>query len=368
MKFKYILLSSFLLLSMTSCKTPSSSSSINSTSPSTSIDTRTPKEKVLEVCNKIIDDFDNQTMFSSTQIINGNVILSSLDSNTSIYKQDKVTLKDFTYDSVNEINKEDTSNSKTLSTFKGDYKVEHTEEYTLEVENPEELTNFVSEETIDEKFMTIGDNMYCDLSSLFIDFFSEDEIALSPDLKFVQEDISTIVDELVNEFLPSDSEIDAEIPSITPQELLDELVGENSLFKNYLKYSDKDGLKLTLELKPVDFNELINDIMLEYDPESTVPISTIISMKTGKIIVDFNFSNDSIESMNYSLTGQFELLSGTYILNASLNGEANVNDITSFTYLEGYETYLKFEDAGINFKDMLKDILGNIEFEETIEN
>lgn len=368
MKFKFILLSSILVLSMTSCNTPSSSSSPISSSPSTSIDTRTPKEKVLEVCDKIINDFDNQTIFASTQIINGNVILSSLDSNTSIYKQDKITLKDLTYGSINEIDKEDSSNSKSLNTFKGDYKVEHTEEYTLQVENPEELTNFVSEESIDEKIMTIGDNMYSDLSPLFNDFFSEEEKTFSPDLKFVQEDISSIVDELFNEFLPEDSEINFEIPSITPQDLLDEFVGEDSLFKDYLKYSDKEGLKLALELKPADFNDLINEIMLEYDPESTVPISTIISMKTGKIIVDFNFSNDSIESMNYSLTGQFELLTGTYILNASLTGEAIVNDVTSFTYLEGYESYIKFEDAGINFKEMLKDILGNIEIEETPKN
>ena len=57
MKFKFILLSTILVLSMTSCNTPSSSSSLISSSPSTSIDTRTPKEKVLEVCDKIINDF-----------------------------------------------------------------------------------------------------------------------------------------------------------------------------------------------------------------------------------------------------------------------------------------------------------------------
>ena len=110
-------------------------------------------------------------------------------------KMQELTLKDLTYGSINEIDKEDSSNSKSLNTFKGDYKIEHTEEYALEVENPEELTNFVSEESIDEKIMTIGDNMYADLSPLFNDFFSEEEKTFSPDLKFVQEDISSIVDE-----------------------------------------------------------------------------------------------------------------------------------------------------------------------------
>lgn len=363
MKFKYLLLTGLFAISLTSCKTPSSSSSITSNNSSFQ-DNRTPKEKVLEVCDKIIEEFDNQSIFSSTQKINGNVILSSLDSNTSIYKQNKITVTDLIYDSVSEIVKEDDSKNKSLTSIKGNYKIQHTEEYTLEVENPEELNNFISEEAIDEKFMTIGDSMYCDLSSLFNDFFSEEEKLLSPDLKFVQNDISVMIDELVDEFMTNDSQLDVEIPSITPQDLLNEFVGDDSLFKDYLKYSDKDGLKLTLELKPADFNDLINDLMLEYYPESTIPISTIISMKTGKIIVDFNFSEDSIESMNYSLTGQFELLTGTYLLNSSLRGEAIVNDVTSFTYLEGYQSFTKFEDAGINFKDMLKDILGNINFEE----
>ena len=99
MNFKYLFLTGFFAISLTSCKTPSSSSSITSNNSSFQ-DNRTPKEKVLEVCDKIIEEFDNQSIFSSTQKINGNVILSSLDSNTSIYKQDKITVTDLIYDSV----------------------------------------------------------------------------------------------------------------------------------------------------------------------------------------------------------------------------------------------------------------------------
>ena len=368
MKVKICILAALLTLGLTSWNNvPTSSSSEQISSSSTSVDNRTPKEKVLDVCDKIIEEFDNQTIFSSTQQINGSVIISSLDSNTYIYKQDKINLNNLSYSSVSELAKEENDESKSLSTIKGSYKVQHNEEYKGDGENPEELNNFTNENNVDEKFMTIGDDMYCDLSSLFDEFFSNEEKALSPDLKFVQTDISTMIDELANEFLPEDNEVNVEIPSITPQELLDEFVGEDSLFKDYLKYSDNDGLKLTLELKPADFNELLNDLMLEYDPESTIPVSTIISMKTGKIECNFNFSNDSIESMNYTLNGQFELLTGTYILNSDISGDAVINDVSTFTYLEGYESYLKFEDAGINFKDMLKDILGNIEIEEKPE-
>ncbi len=368
MRINKLLTCSLLLLALVGCNNKTSSLESASPSVSTVVDNRTPKEKVLDVCDIIIDDFDKQTIFSSTQVFNGDITLSSLDSSTSLYKEDKISLTNLTFENVSEKGNEANSD-KTYNEIKGTYKVVHREEYTLEVENPDELDNFTSEETLDEKFMTIGDNLYCDLSSYFEEFFTKEAISASSNLTFVQNDISSIIEELLNEVTPEgDNEnSNIEIPSFTPQELLNEFVGDDSVFKNYLKYSDKDGLKLTLELKPQDFNELINNLMLEFDPESTIPISTIISMKTGKIVLNFNFSSNSIESMNYIINGQFDLLSSTYILNANTSGEAIINDVSEFKYLEGYQSFIKFEDAGINFKQILSDILSNIEFNNSNE-
>ena len=102
MRINKLLTCSLLLLALVGCNNKASSLESASPSVSTVVDNRTPKEKVLDVCDVIIDDFDKQTIFSSTQVINGDITLSSLDSSTSLYKEDKISLTNLTFENVSE--------------------------------------------------------------------------------------------------------------------------------------------------------------------------------------------------------------------------------------------------------------------------
>lgn len=355
-----------VLLLLTGCGNPTSSSL---ESLPVSVDTRTPKEKVLAVCDEIIKDLETETLFSSTQTLSGTLTIENLDSSTSIIKQDKFTLENFVIENRSEIT-ENNENDKMYFSLKGNYTQKHIEQYSIEpTEEAIPLKNYEDSGVFDEKILTISDDFYCDLSSYFSFLFTDEQIAQSPELTFTQSNVFDLVEEAMEEAMPEFDSSTIEIPSINPNELLNEFLNEESHFYEYLVYSDKDGLSLTLDLKAHDFNTLIDDLYTESNPESTIPVSTIINMESGSVKLIFTFGQNTIESMDLVINGKFNLFADQFVVNTNLNGKAIVNEINEFTGIENYESYLKFEDAGINFKEILSELLGNIEFDqELVEN
>lgn len=364
MKKSLLIISTILLAGFVGCSTPSSSSEPSS-SESTVVDTRTPKEKVLDLCEEIIDKNKDKKLFATTQTMSGKVNISSLDSTTYIYSEDQITLENV----VMYASTEQGETNKSLMTLNGDYKYKHLEEYTgTEDASQIELTNINEEGTVDEKIMTLGDDFYCDLSSFFNDFFSDEEITKSPNLMFKQDKLGTIISDAVKESYP-DMDTSVEIPEINPHELLEEFVSEESLFNEYLKYAEEsNGLKLKLSLKPQDFNQLLTDIMLEADPESNIPVSTIFSMENGSMNIVFNFSEDDISSMDISIDGRFSILADQYSLNVKVNGNAVNTEISEFTPFANYADCVSLETLGWDVGAELKDILSNLDFETDEES
>ena len=358
MKKSILIISTLLLATFVGCSNPSSSEP--SSSESTVVDTRTPKEKVLDLCGEIIEKNKDNKLFATTQTMSGKINISSLNSTTYIYSEDQITLENVTiYGST-----EQGDVNKTLMTLKGDYKYKHLEEYTgTEDASLIELNNANETGSLDEKIMTVGEDFYCDLSSFFNDFFSEEELEKAPNLMLKQENLTSIISDAIKETYP-DMDTSFEIPEINPNELLEEFVSEESLFYEYLKYSEEsDGLKLKLTLKPQDFNQLITDIVLEADPESNIPVSTIFSMETGNMSIVFNFSEDDIASMDVTVDGRFSVLADQYSLNVKVNGTAVNTEITQFTPFENYTDCVPLETLGWDVGEELKDILSSLDFE-----
>lgn len=362
---KILIITSVVLLGLVGCKpnnsTSSSSSQIESSQP-TSIIVKTPKEEILDICDVIINNSEEKNIISSTQTFNGNLTITNLDSTSSIYYSNKINLSNFVINSSSEYIKDDET-TKSLYDIVGNIVIDHKEEY-LGTEEGIETNNFTNTYTLDELIMLINDNMYVDLSSEANSLFDEEQLTISPDLKFKQENFNVILDELMEEYFPDFEINDADIPEIDPNEILEEFIGEDSLFNEYLKYVKEDNvLKLKLTLKPADFNELLNDLYLEYDPESTVPISTIIQMETtnsSKFEIVFNFTSDDIESMDVNIDGRFNILADTYSMNVKVQGSVVNNEINEFVPLENYENFVSCEDAKIDVKQQLKDVLDSI--------
>lgn len=359
---KILIIASIALLGLVGCKPSSSSSSEHSESSSQPIINVNPKEEILDICDEIIANSENKELISSTYKVNGNVSLTNLDSVTSIYYSNKLTFTDFVLNSSSEFI-ESSNTSKSLLNIDGKVDIDHNEEY-LGTEEGINVENFNKSYILDESIMSINDAFYFDLSSACNELFTDEQLELCPDLKFKQEDFSVIIDELMSEY---DIEIDTssiDINEINTNELLDKIVGDDSLFNEYLKYLYEDEIyKLKLSLKPADFNELLNDLVLEYDPESTIPVSTIINMESNnssKIEIVFNFENRDISSMDFSINGRFSLLGDSYTMNANLQGSIINNEITSFVGLEGYENYLSCEAVNTNVKDEIKELLDKI--------
>ena len=362
MRKSLLIISSLLILGLTSCNTPTSSSqsSSSSSSSSTVVDTRTAKEKVLDVCDIIIENTKDQTLFSSTTTSSGKVTINTFDSTSGKATQNEITLNDFTIKSVSEIEKENKS-AKLLYTIKGDYKV-----YSMTQEG-EEIETFENEGKIDEKMMLLGENLYLDLSSFCNDFFSEEQLGKASELQLKEEGFTTTITNAIKEAYPDMETENIEIPDINPNELLDKIVGDDSLFKDYIKYSDENGkLQLKVSLKPADFNELLNDLMLEYDPESNIPTSTIVSMDNGNVDFIFNFNEDSIQSMDYSINARFSVLVDQYSVNVKLSGSATNDQLNEFTYLDNYSNYVPLSEIDIDVGSSLSELLnalGDLEFD-----
>ena len=189
MKKNILFISAILLLSLTGCN-PSSSESNSSSEELISSDTRTAKEKVLDVCNVIIENTKDQTLFASTQSINGKVTMNNFDSTSGISTQDEITLSNLVVKTMSEIDKENDEAS-LLYTLKGDYKLVHIEESI----DQNDLTNnnFIEQDTLDEKLMMVGEDLYLDLSSFFNGYFTSEQLEKSSDLKLKQIGFSSIV-------------------------------------------------------------------------------------------------------------------------------------------------------------------------------
>ena len=111
MKRKLLIISTLSLSLLVGCGNTNPSSEINSSSSSEFIDNRTAKEKVLDVCNYIIENREENTLVSSTQTLNGDITLTNLDSVTSIYYSNKLSFSDFSLISTNEYIEEDNLNN-----------------------------------------------------------------------------------------------------------------------------------------------------------------------------------------------------------------------------------------------------------------
>ena len=135
----------------------------------------------------------------------------------------------------------------------------------------------------------------------------------------------------------------------------------------FLLKGEKYGkLQLKVSLKPADFNELLNDLMLEYDPESNIPTSTIVSMDNGNVDFIFNFNEDSIQSMDYSINARFSVLVDQYSVNVKLSGSATNDQLNEFTYLDNYSNYVPLSEIDIDVGSSLSELLnalGDLEFD-----
>lgn len=356
---KVLIVASIALLGLVGCKPTSSSSSEQGSSSSSQEIIVNPKDEILDICDELIENNEDKNLVSSTQTLNGFIELLNTDSTTSIAYSNKLSMTNLVVNTSSEYI-ENTDSSKGLYDIKGDISIDHKEQY-FGIEDGIETENFLEKYSLNEKMMFIDDSIYVDLSEEAASLFTEEQILISPDLKLKQENFSVIIDELMEEYMPDFDSSNTEIPEIDPHEILEEFVGEDSLFNEYLKYvKEDDVLKLKLTLKPADFNELLNDLVLEYDPESTVPVSTIINMQsnnTSKFEIVFNFENRDIASMDINVNGRFSLLADSYTMNVNLQGSIVNNEITSFVGLDGYENFIDCEDAHINVKEELKETL-----------
>ena len=361
MKNKLFIISTLLLtLGLTGCNNQGGSSSSEIISSNSSVDNRTAKQKVLDVCDIIIENSKDVKLLSSSQVMSGKITLTSMNSTTYIYESTIFELDELKLSSQSDVTE---NNTKSKYEINGKYLINHTEEYLGSEEIEQELNNYSKQSNLDEKVMIIGEDIYCDFSDALIEYFTQENIDASKDLKFKQIGLGSIIENSIKENYPDLDLSNTEIPEINPNELLEEFIGDDSLFNEYLKYEDKNGLKLKLVLNPADFYQLISDILLEADPESTIPIGTIFQMDTGNITLTFNFTSDDIESMDVSINGTFNVLIDHYTLNMKLDGKVVNEDIDLFKALDDYQNFVNFIDAGIDIEQLINDSLGNLDFD-----
>ena len=97
--------------------------------------------------------------------------------------------------------------------------------------------------------------------------------------------------------------------------------------------------------------------MLEYDPESNIPTSTIVSMDNGNVDFIFNFNEDSIQSMDYSINARFSVLVDQYSVYVKLSGSATNDQLNEFTYLDNYSNYVPLSEIDIDVGSSLSELL-----------
>ena len=201
MKNKLLIISTLCLsLGFCSCNNPSSSEISSSSSEEiSSVDTRTPKEKVLGVCDIIIENYKDKTLIGATQTMNGKVSLTNVNSTTYIYQSTVLELSNVKYVTQSDISNDE---SKSIHKVDGNYKITHNEEYLGNEETNIELNNYQNDGVLNEQFMFINDDFYCDLSSSLSEYFSSEALEVSPDLKFKQTDLSSLMNEVINEIYP----------------------------------------------------------------------------------------------------------------------------------------------------------------------